>query len=258
MPRIYRVIHWDDPEVRAAEERPDNPLRDIPQLPRVWFDGNFPKPVTPGQTWSQFVAEVKEAGIVFVAGLPTPTQVHLLAKAFTGSGVDCSKIKLITDWENWSRLMHGLAENDFEIWRWHVKPWPGPVGNYGNAEGKHVEEHPHNEVALSWKWLRDIGGVSCPTCYDLGLTPNGLAKTLAVCRSTRKPNPPKARPVLAFIKNPSEYRSGELGKFLKSAGDVDIALWMVSPLHEAKYRSQKAAWIHSENREMAEAIQRSR
>lgn len=259
-PRTFRVIHWDDPEVRAAEERADNPLRSIAELPRVWFDGGVPKPVKPGQTWAQFAAAVKAAGIVFMAGMPTPTETHLLVKKLARAGVDCAKVKFITDWEGWGKLTNprqGLL--DFAAWFARVEPWPGPVGNYGNAEGEHVEEHPYNEVALSWPWLRDIdggGGVSCPTCYDLGLSPNGLAKTIAVARSIRRPNPPKRRPVVVFIKNPSEYGPGEMAKFLAAAASEDRILWGVSPLHEKKYRGKKAAWVHAQNVATASAIGR--
>lgn len=268
-----RIIHRDDPApVKAAAFASANPMASVPESPRVWVNG---RELVPFTDWATFVATVRKTKLIFNADLLHPkydtadraAMLTDLAKRLKASGVNPKLIAFITDWEKWGPL--GSGEADFKWWYSIMQAWPGQIGNYGNAEGKHVEEHPGNRVALSWPWLRDIPGnrgVSCPSAYGLGLSPNGLKKTIAVCRSTRKPNPPKARRVVAFICDDAFHRGEGMGTqadYIKAAGNADKIIWNISATHDAaKFPDFKAAdrleqdAISAKNLKIARAIGR--
>lgn len=236
-PTTTIIRHHDDPApVKAAAFAASNPLASVPETARVWVKGGELVPFT---DWPTFVETVKKTKMIFNSDFLKPFlgigRLTRLSSRIKSAGIDPSTVAFITDWESWGPLGSGKA--DFDWWYGIMQAWPGQIGNYGNAEGEHVEEHPGNKVALSWPWLRNIPnsrGVSCPSAYGLGLSPDGLRKTIAVCRSVRPPNPPKARRVVAFICDDAfHYAEGhKQAEYIKAAGKADKIMWQVSATHD--------------------------
>lgn len=246
------IRHHDDPApVKAAAFAADNPLASVPETARVWV--SLIHLLVPFTEWAPFSKTVRKTKLIFCSDLLAPkydtadrvAMLKYLARTLKAGGIDPKTVAFITDWENWGPLGGGKA--DFDWWYGIMQAWPGQIGNYGNAEGKHVEEHPGNKVALSWPWLRNIPnsrGVSCPSAYGLGLTPDRLRKTIAVCRSVLPPNPPKARRVVAFICDDAwhELDGYKQHEYIKAAVKADKIMWQVSATHDkAKFPDFEAS-----------------
>jgi hypothetical protein len=239
MTTTTRIIHHDDPApVKAAAFAQSNPLASVPETARVWIDeSGILVPVT---DWLTFVATVRKTRLIFNTDLFSDkyNDVHRnvilksLASRLKIASIDPSTVAFITDWESWATNPPN-PKAEFDWWYGIMQSWPGPIGNYGNAEGKHVAEF------LRWPWLRNIPngrGVSCPSAYGLGLSPDGLRKTIAVCRSIRPPNPPKARRVVAFIADDAFHKAEGYAQadYIKAAKNkADIIIWNISSKHDA-------------------------
>lgn len=246
MPIYLRVIHRDDPATLEAALSPSNALAGVPEVARVWYDPSAGS-LVPVQPPDLFWETVRKTRIVFnsdlfKSGIPIRRDlIPQLARVVDAHGVNPANVTLITDWEAWGPL--GRRKSDFDFWYRSVSEWPGPIGNYGNAEGKHVEAHPGNGVALSWPWLRSIPnarGVSCPSAYNLGLSVTGMRKTIAVARSHRFYFWGKPRQTVAFIADPLYHADQMIGyqrEYLEAAQAADyIVLWPISRRYDgAKY-----------------------
>lgn len=246
MPTVLRLVHRDDSKTVTAALDPSNPLASVPELPVVSFADAMV-----GWQQDSFYEAVRRTRLVFSSDLfrtrsfLVQTGLLSLARMLKEAGIDPKTVTFITDWESWEEK--GKGQYDYQWWRSSMSAWPGPIGNYGNAEGKHVEEHPGNRVALSWPWLKDIPnalGVSCPSAYNLGLSVDGLRKTIAVARSRRFYLFGQPRKTVVFIADPMyhddrenyTYGLGTQLEYLKAASAADyVILWPISPRHDPAY-----------------------
>lgn len=207
-----RIIHS---EHRADALAPDNPMRDVPEVIRVYtnLDGSLSiKQVASGyMTTEVAVKGIVSTGLLWhedilrgcgydgpkneYPGFPWEAIVKArkgvqgVIRLLESFGVDITLITLCTDWEAWS----GDPLWDCGNWSAAVQDWPGPTANFGNAIAN---------VPGMFHWPTAKG--SCWASHGTGTTPSMFKAGIL----TTKPYwPRKAKgAAIACIADPEYFR----------------------------------------------------
>jgi len=163
-----RIIH---DEHREAALAPDNPMRDVPEVVRVWTPapGEFgfigPDPIDElnraaktGLIWHQdlLAGWGQNKGFPFYSIESARAQIQSIVRAFIDAGLSAANVTLCSDWEAWS----GDPIWDWGNWSAAVQDWPGPVANFGNARS-------HVPPMFAWP----LATASCWASHGTGTDP---------------------------------------------------------------------------------------
>jgi len=174
-----RIIHSHD---RANATAPDNPMRNVPEVVRVWtpepgvlgFIGTDPavelnRAAKTGLIWHQDLLRNSGLSVGFALNeiKAARMQIQALVTRIDFAGHNPSTITLCSDWEQWS----DDPVWDYGNWKAAVQDWPGPVGNFGNAQ---------SHVPAMYQW--PLASASCWASHGCGTTPSMFKDGILACK----------------------------------------------------------------------------
>lgn len=249
-----RIIH---DEHRADATAPDNAMRHVPEVVRVWTpspgvlgyvgtdsDSELNRAAKTGLIWHQDLLR----GFGLSAGFPQDAiklarkQIQTLVAEVEFAGLNPATITLCSDWEAWS----SDPVWDYGNWKAAVQDWPGPTANFGNAIAN---------VPAMFHW--PTASASCYASHGTGTTPSMTRDGIKVCKPVLRKQKSVAIACVAdpaFFATPTNHTGERLHtQYLTASKRADFVIhWPLWPGDDE--RAKVAGYRKQQDKIIAQAI----